>query len=85
MLLRLGIRHKGINSLADALELGLLDDGFAKLQGFLSDRIFDLRSSLHDNEHASSLAEVQGNDGFDTDTSVDICLGNPVVVPSSFD
>jgi hypothetical protein len=82
LLLRLGIRHEGINPLPDALELGLLDDGFTKLQGFLSHCVFDLKRSLHDSEHAASLAGVQGNDNLNANASIDIRLGNPVVVPA---
>jgi hypothetical protein len=59
LLLGFRVRHKGINPLPDALELGLLDDGFAKLQGFLLHRVIDLRTSLHDDQHASSLPEAQ--------------------------
>ena len=37
LLLGLGIAHKGIDALANALKLRLLDNGFAKFQSFLAD------------------------------------------------
>ena len=59
LLLRLGVRHEGIDPLADVLELRLLDDSLAKLQSFLSHRLFDLRNGLHGSQHASILGKAQ--------------------------
>jgi hypothetical protein len=47
LLLGFRIGHEGINLLADALEFGLLHNGFAKLAGSLTDRIISLNKCFH--------------------------------------
>lgn len=47
LLLRGGVGHEGFDALADALKLGLLDEGFAQLQSFLANRIFGQCTGLH--------------------------------------
>lgn len=59
LLLRLGVRHEGIDPLPDALELGLLDNGFAQFQSFLPHRVVDLCNGLHANKHAPGFSESQ--------------------------
>jgi hypothetical protein len=45
--LGVGIGHEGFHPLADALELGLLDDGFAKFTGLAQNSVFGLNDCLH--------------------------------------
>jgi hypothetical protein len=42
-----GIRHKRFHLLADALKLGLLDDGFAQFPCFLEDHVLSLNICFH--------------------------------------
>ena len=45
--LGLGVGQEGIHALADALELGLPHDGFAKLAGLLLNGVLGLDICLH--------------------------------------
>jgi hypothetical protein len=47
LLLRGGIGHESLDALADALKLGLLDDGLAQFHCFLAHRILDLGIGMH--------------------------------------
>lgn len=47
LLLGLGVAHERVNALANALELGLLNDGFAKLERLLMNEIVRLCLCLH--------------------------------------
>lgn len=47
LLLGFGIGHERIHLLADALKLGLLDDGFAQFPRFLEDHVLGLNICFH--------------------------------------
>jgi len=47
LLLRAGVSQEGIDALADALKLRLLDNGFAQFHSLLADHIFSLSIGMH--------------------------------------